>query len=285
MVDPTFPGELNVTASVEGIEFDQYEDEGIIYIQAMGTSTEEQVTLTLEVPEGWDGFVGYKMDFGGYSMNEWPTLDEFEETLKADGVEEILMGNEFTFTADSGIHMMSLYPYVGDKVGVDHGVALGFMVDYEKSDVAVNVEVVDGAAFNYTLPMNTASGFSLNLPAEWEVKSALLNGEEIEVADKYTVAAGEEDLDYVFEVEYTGEFVVVDSTTGMVELDTTVKIGIVDGKIRIENTSVGDAIVVYSVGGMVVGRYTAQDTAEEITVASGTYIVTVNQKAAKVLVP
>ena len=87
----------------------------------------------------------------------------------------------------------------------------------------------------------------------------------------------------VFTLAYGGEIVFIDSTVGMKEIDAAVRVGVVDGKIRIEGTSVGDNIAVYNLGGMLMASYVANDTAVEIELPAGTYVVTVNGSAAKVL--
>ncbi|MDE6010259.1 MAG: hypothetical protein K2F87_02270 [Muribaculaceae bacterium] len=148
----------------------------------------------------------------------------------------------------------------------------------------VNVDVLDGQSFSLQLPNNIQSAFALALPADFNVTAAELNGEEIEVSDNlYQFVTAGEDLNYVFTVDYTGQIEFVDTTTGVVKIDAKVAVQVIDGKIRIENTAVGDHVSVYTVGGLLMGNYTAQNTALEIELPSGTYIVLVNGSAAKVL--
>ena len=278
---PEFPAELNITFDVEGLEMDQEFDENVLNIMVMGESPKSDVNVTFEIPAGWDGFIGTPLDFGGFSLEGTP-VDEFEQIMGEDGI-EVLKGNEFTFTADSRAHLYNFYLYKDDVIYEEAGIMFGFMVDCTKSDVTVSVAVEDGASFSYNVPFEAATGFSLALPADFVVEAAELNGEEIEVADKYEFTVGEEDMNYVFTVAYDGELAFVDTTTGMVSLDTRVKIGVAEGKIRIEGTEVGDVVAVYTVGGMTVGTYTAQNTALDIEVAKGTYVVRVNNVAAKVI--
>lgn len=282
-VEPEFPTDLDIVASDETLMIEQnYDPEEMDALQVVvsGTSATENFTLTFNLPEGWESVVLVPMNVGGFSMNEWPTLDQFEESMEG---QEFLTGTTFEFTAPTRMAMFTGYLVADGKVNVENGFMLGLDVDFEKTSVAVNVEVEDGASFAYNVPLNTETSFALNLPENFEVASAMLNGEEIEVAPNYTVVAGEEDYDYVFVVEYSGDLEFVDTTTGMVMLDTTIAIGIDKGQIRVDNTVAGDVVTVYTVGGMMVGQHVAQSTAVLISMPKGTYIVVVNKNAAKVV--
>lgn len=285
--DPEFPEELDVTVNAKGIEVTQEVDMDVYTVTVTGTTKVDNFTLTFKVPEGWDGFIGIT----DADMN--PDIEPLGKVKKAAPVEWAPMEemeawgfkktNELTFPVDGKEHQGSLYLYKGDQVDEANQILIVVNVESGKLNVNVNVNVEDGASFSYVVPESTATGFSLNLPADWKVTSAKLNNEDIEVASKYTVKVEEEDLDYVFVAEYDGELEFVSTTTGMVELDARVKIGVVDGKIRIEGTEVGDNITVYSLGGMLVGDYKAENTVVEISLAKGTYVVRVNNVAAKVL--
>ena len=159
----------------------------------------------------------------------------------------------------------------------------GSAIEPERDFVNVNVEVSDGQSFSYTAANHTSTSLALTLPENWVVESCKVNGEAVEDPAKLALSLDNADQNVVFTLAYGGEIVFIDSTVGMKEIDAAVRVGVVDGKIRIEGTSVGDNIAVYNLGGMLMASYVANDTAVEIELPAGTYVVTVNGSAAKVL--
>lgn len=283
MATPEFPAKFNVAVNQKKVEVTQGidEDNGAYSINIEGDSNEEEFTVSFnDLPEDWDGVMLVEIGTSVANIGDWPTMDVFEGEYEGD---EILKGTEFTFKADAIPHIYTAALYAYDRVDVENMFMVFVNVDFVRSEVNVNVEVEDGASFGFILPVDFTTPLNLNLPENFVVETAELNGEEIEVTDSYEVTTAQEDLNYVFTVAYDGDLEFVDSTTGLVDLDTRVKIGVVDGKIRIEGTEVGDAVAVYTVGGMTVGTYVAQNTALEIALPAGTYIVRVNNNAAKVM--
>ncbi|MDE5902019.1 MAG: hypothetical protein K2O78_00410 [Muribaculaceae bacterium] len=149
--------------------------------------------------------------------------------------------------------------------------------------VAVNVAVSDGQTFSYNAPNHATTSFFVVLPDNWSVDSCQVNGEDYDAAAAFEFVTDNADIDVLLTLAYDGDVAFVDATTGVVELDARVNIYIQDGKIFIDNTTVGDQISVYNLGGMKVADHVAQNTRVEISLEHGTYIVTVNNTAAKVV--
>lgn len=106
--DPEFPTEFTVTtdpASLEVMQFPGEEDEyGVepYTIMIQGEIEESTATITIEVPEGWDGFVYMDNSITPYSSKkkvkaEWVPTDELLEW----GFKE---GNVFEIAADGMYH-------------------------------------------------------------------------------------------------------------------------------------------------------------------------------------
>lgn len=168
----------------------------------------------------------------------------------------------------------------------DAEATISLIVDEENPEVEVtlvNIEVTDGQMYGYTVANGTQSSFSLNLPENWSVKTAQLNDEKIEVADKYQIAADGEAQNYLFTVAYDKEIGFIDQTTGMVAISSDLKIGVINGKLVIEGTTGGESIIVYTMGGLQVAACTASGNREEIALPAGSYVVTVAGTAAKIL--
>lgn len=161
----------------------------------------------------------------------------------------------------------------------------GSAIVIPKAFTEVNVEIADGMAYSYNVEQNTVSKLNIEVPENWTVKSVEINGEKADVAASYTVDTTLETVDYVFTLDYDGEIDFIDQTTGVTMLDTVIAIYIKDGELVIDNTEVGDKVMVYNMGGMVVANHTAQNTAVKMALPAGTYVVTVNGKAFKALIP
>ncbi len=153
----------------------------------------------------------------------------------------------------------------------------------EAKFVAVNIEISDGQTFSYNAPNHATTSFHVILPEKWVVEDCLVNGEATDAAHAFEFDTDDADINVSLTLAYEGDVAFVDATTGVVNLDSRIKIFIHDGKIVIDNTTVGDSISVYNVGGMKIADHVAQDTRVEISLDNGTYIVTLNDKAAKVV--
>lgn len=123
--EPLIPESINVTTFVEGLTVDQEKDsdDGSISLGITGTIAEEEFSIVLDVPEGWDGFVS-KPYFGAdvtieeYSVvpkkisatdHDWDSL----EVYLADGYEK---GNKLTFKPTGNYEFVETFLYKGDQV-------------------------------------------------------------------------------------------------------------------------------------------------------------------------
>lgn len=155
--DPVFPDEFVVTVPT-GLLVQQETDETYEWdIIVTGTTTEDEVVVTIEVPEGWDGFIGLNSaEFGGNNGDPFvadkprkaaATPSEWEpmEDILAFGMKT---GNQFTFPADGEHYWGQYYLYVGDKYDSVHSIMLSVTVDKGEPD-AVETVGADDAEVRY----------------------------------------------------------------------------------------------------------------------------------------
>lgn len=145
-----FPEEFDVKVSSDGITVEQNDDEYFGYvINVSGKSESKTFTVTLEVPEGWDGFVG--MTDGEISGIEaeplrrapvdkndpemWVPIDEV-----LNGLFPMQKGNVLTFTADGEDYMGWFYLYKGDQV-YQKQISLEVNVEYVPLELPETFEV------------------------------------------------------------------------------------------------------------------------------------------------
>ncbi len=131
--DPVFPESFNVTANGDGIVIEQYIDEDwddMYTIQVTGETTEDNVILNFDIPEGWDGIIGSVLMRGGFKQMapaEWTTMEDFmAEHAGAD----IQKGNTLEFIADGETSVGMFYLYAGDRVDMGNPILFGVMVDH-----------------------------------------------------------------------------------------------------------------------------------------------------------
>ncbi|MDE7343850.1 MAG: hypothetical protein K2N19_07540, partial [Muribaculaceae bacterium] len=148
--------------------------------------------------------------------------------------------------------------------------------------VTVSIQMTDGQKVSYMAPNHNYTTFGVTAPENWVVESVEIDGISFDVMPDYSVETHNRDINVEVALAYADEVVFVDSTTGVVAIDTKVNIAVSDGKVVISNVSVGDNIAVYTIGGLRMAGHAAQDTQVEFTLPAGTYIVTVNNSAAKV---
>ena len=148
--------------------------------------------------------------------------------------------------------------------------------------VTVSIQMTDGQKVSYMAPNHNYTTFGVTAPENWVVESVEIDGISFDVMPDYSVETHNRDINVEVALAYADEVVFVDSTTGVVAIDAKVNIAVSDGKVVISNVSVGDNIAVYTIGGLRMAGHAAQDTQVEFTLPAGTYIVTVNNSAAKV---
>ncbi|MDE6548145.1 MAG: hypothetical protein K2L22_04025 [Muribaculaceae bacterium] len=169
---PEFPESFNVTfngqTSLDLIEATQGEDEGIFTIKVSGITLEDKVTVALEVPAGWDGFVcmneeDYNSDINPLTRayaSEWVPV----EMLYEYGFKE---GNKLTFTADGETHFGSFYLVKDGEVDEANQIQVEFNVTNPTTVGVTGVEAIDANAryfdFNGHQIANPAAGMYIKV--------------------------------------------------------------------------------------------------------------------------
>lgn len=179
----------NVTTSCPDLRVSQEDFEGIGIITVVGECPDDEYTVTVEVPEGYDGFVGYTdLDMAGEIEPLKKILDPEWEPL-----ENVLAGgckitNTLTFPADGEEHYGQLMPYKGDQVDVINQVNIEVLVtkagaggDPEfprELDITASAAGVEVSQFideynTYVVGVNGESAtptfdVDINVPAGWD---------------------------------------------------------------------------------------------------------------------
>ncbi len=145
--DPVFPTSFDVSVNFEGAEVTQGEDLDVYTVTVKGTSPEETYTVTVAVPEGWDGFIG--MTDSDYESEtdpakkvqapEWAPIDYLLEN----GFKK---GNILTFPADGEEHMGMLYLYKDDMVDTANVIQIATEVAKEGTAVG-SIEAENNAEY------------------------------------------------------------------------------------------------------------------------------------------
>lgn len=138
--DVEFPESFEVTLSDGGIgvESDYVDNFGEYNISITGESKEKEVTVTVTVPEDWDGFVGKISDeVVEPMMNRAPAFWVSIDTLLDNGYTKC---NSFTFPTDGETHSAELNLYKGDMVEVGNVVYIEFNVKYEDGVSTIDAE-------------------------------------------------------------------------------------------------------------------------------------------------
>ncbi len=170
--EPEFPAEFTFTINGD-INATQGEDQGVYTISVKGDTTEDKVVIKLEVPEGWDGFIGmtdvdYDPDFGLMKMKayatEWVPLESYE----AWGFKKV---TELVFPADGEDHQGSLYLYKGDMVDEANQIA----VEVNATKVAADVDPEFPDNFNVIVP--TDANLDIKQGYDQDVYTIAITGE------------------------------------------------------------------------------------------------------------
>lgn len=170
---PAFPAEFNITADCENVEINQGLDDDTYMIEVSGTSYDENVTLSFERPEGWDGIILINADNMYGSMKKvpsyWPTIDQIKEVMGETA--EIQQGLEFTVPAD-GMHIYMGMLYVGDQVAEGDGYGFWLQTDLSPAVVPAFPEKFDVTLSSEGLTVSQeADGFGgviINVEGECE---------------------------------------------------------------------------------------------------------------------
>ena len=153
-----FPEELTISASVPGLSISQTRvDVDYTQVTIAGSTDAESVTITFEVPEGWDGFYGMtssEFDPGDAEplakARKAAATDDEDMWMPAEMLPQMIPGmkktNTLTFTTDEEEQTGMLFLYKGDQVYM-HQIAVNF-------DVTTGIdaiEAVDSAARYFNL--------------------------------------------------------------------------------------------------------------------------------------
>ena len=133
---PAFPEAFEATVSVESVEMTQGDEQGVYTISVKGESDQENVTVTVKVPEEWDGFLGMSEDdINPDDINPMAKIAKAADDEEDSWIPvEAMLGagmkkaNSFTFAVDGDEHTAQLYLYKGDKVYVANHVEIYFEV-------------------------------------------------------------------------------------------------------------------------------------------------------------
>lgn len=149
---PEFPTSLDVTlSSNEGVELTVDDTQGIFIINVAGKSSEEEITITVAVPEGYDGFVSIRdidMDLG---IGNDPLLTRAEEPdwwpmsmLLEEGCKE---GNTMTFPVDGEYHSGQFFLCKNGLADMNNQINVEFEVEYDATTGVSGVEAAENATF------------------------------------------------------------------------------------------------------------------------------------------
>ncbi len=157
---PEFPTSFDVNVNFEGAEVAQGEDMEVYTVTVKGTTTDDNFTVTVGVPEGWDGFIG--MTDSDYESEtepakkvqspEWQPLAYMLEN----GFKK---GNVLTFKVDGEEHQGILYLYKDDMV--DTANAIQIITEVDNAGSAVNSIEATGNVEYYDL-----NGVRIDKPAK-----------------------------------------------------------------------------------------------------------------------
>ena len=120
--EPEFPEAFEVAVSAKGAKVEQEEMFGMYTVMVTGEVKDKEITITLTLPEGWDGFLVLNEDDvnggigGGPEEPALLTRAEFGwETVENMEKEGFKKGNSLTFPVDDDAHAGMMYLYIGDR--------------------------------------------------------------------------------------------------------------------------------------------------------------------------
>ncbi|MDE6548146.1 MAG: hypothetical protein K2L22_04030, partial [Muribaculaceae bacterium] len=154
---PTIPEKYDITlngqTSIDLVETTQGYEQGVYTIKVSGMCLEKQLTVTLGVPEGWDGFVCMNED-DFYSDIE-PLSTRAEETewypveyMLLEGLKE---SNSMTFPVDGEDHNGQFYLVKDGLADVANHINIEFNVTDPTTVGVEGVEAIDANSDYYDL--------------------------------------------------------------------------------------------------------------------------------------
>ncbi len=140
---PEFPETFGVTTTPEGLDVSQAIDQEVYTITVNGETTEETVTVTLDVPEGWDGFIGMS-DYDMAQGNIDPLKRLAARALEAEWypIEDALnqgfkKTNTYTFATGEDQNA-SVWLYKGDVFDANNMISVEVRVTKKADDPVTN---------------------------------------------------------------------------------------------------------------------------------------------------
>ncbi|MDE5555935.1 MAG: hypothetical protein K2J10_12245 [Muribaculaceae bacterium] len=186
--DPVFPESFEVTTSCD-LDVEQGDEYGFS-IKVTGECPDETYTITVEVPEGWDGFLcGSTNDFNPdveplkrldpYNPMEpnWMTIDDVCMLMQFYGL-TLHKGNSLTFSVEEEEHMGALFLYKGDMVDFTNGISLNTNVTKKEPD----------PVFPESFEVTTSCDLDVEQGEDWGAYTVLVSGKCPD--DTYSITLG-----------------------------------------------------------------------------------------------
>ncbi|MDE6512299.1 MAG: hypothetical protein K2L00_09460, partial [Muribaculaceae bacterium] len=150
---PEFPTSFDVTlSSYEGVELTTDDSQGVFIINVSGKSTEEEITVTIAVPEGFDGVLHIsELDMMDPGIGGGPLSTRAEEAdwypvswVLEEGMKE---GNYMTFPVDGNHYAGQFFLCKNGLVDLNNQVNVEFEVEYATTTGVSGVNAAENAAY------------------------------------------------------------------------------------------------------------------------------------------
>ena len=203
---PAFPESFDVALSnSEGVEVNQYLEQEVYTIAVSGKSLQDELTLTLTVPEGWDGFIC--MTENGSDIEPLSTRAQETEWWPMEDLLEFgaTETNSMTFPVDGEEHYGQFLLVKDGMADVNNQINVEFVVEYDyiKANQQAFDEVmaeINAASSNYTEAINFIESYNPEFEGLEEMKQII--GEAISQAttgaEQALAAANEEGESFFF---------------------------------------------------------------------------------------
>ena len=150
---PEFPTTFDVTLSDNaGVELTTDDSQGVFIINVAGKSSEKEITITVAVPEGFDGLVYMRdLDMTDPGIGGGPLTTRAEEAdwypiswVLEEGMKE---GNQMTFPTDGELHAGQFYLCKHGMVDLNNHINVEFEVEYDETTGVNGVNAADKAIY------------------------------------------------------------------------------------------------------------------------------------------
>lgn len=146
--EPLIPESIVVTTFDEGLVVSQDKDQndGAISVEITGTVNQEEYSIVLDVPEGWDGYVCFpwfseveieESQAGAKKIaatdHDWSSIEDY----LADGYTK---GNKLTFKANGYWSFVDAFLYKGDQVDYNAYISITAQVERQYCKVTTSIE-------------------------------------------------------------------------------------------------------------------------------------------------